>query len=278
MYFTSRILIPVFLLVVATAKADGFVIGIGAEGDSSDGRSVSAFGDFGVSEKTWLSLLASSARTDGIIRSNDTLYADVGIDHWFNPIGIRLGASYWGNPDILDSRDIRAAVYVRGEPGSISFDYERRDFEFDLQSDLLRGRTAKFSADGWGLNARLALGERVSFLLGGMTYDYSRNLRVQPDIDVLAYVSRSRLSMVNSLIDNRFNVGFEFQFGLKSIDVTATRWQTAVDGGQVDSYSVGHLTPISDRIDAEIRLSLDDSEDFGRTTALSIHLYYFGGS
>jgi hypothetical protein len=271
--------IPVFILlwIGSIARADGYVVGFGAEGDSADGRAISAFGDFGVGDDSWLSITAISARTDGIIKNNDTLYADVGIDHWFEPVGFRLGASYWGNPDILDSRDLRASIYLRGEPGSISLDYEKRNFEFDLQSDLLRGRTAEFSADGWGLSTRLALGERVSFLLGGITYDYSRNIRLQQDIDALTFLSSSRLSMVNSLIDYRFNVGCEFRFGLKSIDVTAGRWQTAIDGSTVDSYSLGYLSPVSDRIDVEIRLAFDDSETFGRSTALSFHLYYFGG-
>ena len=270
--------LPLLLLAAATAQADGYVVGIGAEGDSADGRAVTAFGDFGIGERTWISITANSARTEGIIRSNDTLYADVGLDHWFKPVGFRLGGSYWGNSDILDSRDLRATFYVRGGPGSFSVEYEKRNFEFDLQSDLLRGRTAKFSANGFGINSRLALGERVSFMFGGMTYDYSRNIRVQPDIDVLAFVSNSRLSMINSLIDNRFDAGLEVRFGLKSIDVTAGRWQAAVDGGTVNSYSLGYLTPVSDRVDMEFRVALDDSDTFGKTTSLSVHLYYFGGS
>jgi hypothetical protein len=70
------------------------------------------------------------------------------------------------------------------------------------------------------------LGENLSFHLGGMLYDYSRNLRLQPDIDVLVFVAASRLSMVNSLIDDQINAGLEYKFGLRSIDVTAGRWQT----------------------------------------------------
>ncbi len=271
-------LLPVLLLVTATADADGYVIGIGAEGDSADGLAISAFGDFGIGENTWFSVTANTARTEGIVRSNDTLYADVGIDHWFSPIGIRFGASYWGNADILDSRDLRTSIYLRGGSGSVSLEYEKRNFEFDLQSDLLRGRTVDFRADGWGFNSRLALGDRLSFLLGGMSYDYSRNIRVQPDIDVLAFVSSSRLSMINNLIDNRIDAGLELRFGLKSIDVTAGRWKTAVDGSKVDSYSVGYLTPVSDRVDMEFRIALDESDSFGRTTAFSIYLYYFGGT
>lgn len=258
--------------------AEGYVLGIGADADTADGRSITAFGDFGIGKQTWLSLMASGAETQGIIRDNETAYVDAGLDHFFEPVGFRIGAVYWGNADILDSRDIRASLYVRGDAGSLSVNFEKRNFEFDLQSDLLRGNTVTFSADGWGLNSRLALGDKASFYLGGMQYDYSRNLRIQPDISVLAFLSSSRLSMINSLIDERFNAGLEFEFGLRSIDVTAARWQTAVDGGTVDSYSIGFLTPLSDRTDAEFRVAFDDSETFGRTTAFSVYLYYFGGS
>jgi len=278
MSLSKLCLFSLLSLISASVAADGYVIGFGAEGDSADGRAITAFGDFGLSEKTWVSAAAGSARTEGFIRNNDTIYVDAGIDHWFKPVGIRLGASYWGNAEILDSRDLRASIYLRGRSGSISIEYEKRDFEFDLQSDLVRGRTALFSADGLGLTARLALGEHVNFRLGGMAYDYSRNLRLQEDIDVLAFLSSSRLSMVNSLIDDRFSAGLEYSFGLRSIDVNAGRWQTAIDGSTVDSYSVGFLTPVSDRLDMELRVSFDDSETFGKTTALSVHLYYFGGS
>jgi hypothetical protein len=169
-------------------------------------------------------------------------------------------------------------VYVRGNSGSISLEYEKRDFKFRLQSDALRGSIAKFSADGGGLRARVSLSDRLNFTFGGMGYDYSRNLRLQPDIDALAYLSSSRLSMINSLIDHRFSGGFEFNFGLKSVDVTASNWQLAIDGSAVDSYSMGFLTPLSDRVDMEMRVAFDDSELFGRTTAVSVHFYYFGGS
>ncbi len=278
MYSVKRTICLAILAFCTNAQAEGYVLGLGADGDSADGRSISAFGDFGISEKTWLSVTANSSRTEGFLRSNDTILMDVGIDHWFEPIGVRIGGSYWGNSDILDSRDLRAAFYARGKVGSISLDYQKRNFEFDLQSDLLRGRTVEFSANGLGLSTRLTLGENLSIHLGGMSYDYSRNLRIQPDIDVLAFVAASRLSMVNSLIDDRINAGLEFKFGLRSLDVTAGRWQTAVDGSEIDSYSVGFLTPVSDRVDMEFRVSLDDSETFGRTTSFSFYVYYFGGA
>lgn len=277
--FSSRFTVIVAAtLVSANVFAEGFVLGIGADGDSADGRSLTVFGDFGVGDETWLSVTTSTAQTDGLVRRNETLLADIGVDHWFQPVGIRLGAAYWGNADILDSRDLRASIYVRGAPGSLSLDYQKRNFEFDLQTDLLRGRTAKFDANGVGATARLELGEKLSFRVGGMSYDYSRNLRLQPDINVLTFLTASRLSTINSLIDSRINAGLEYSFGLRSIDVGVSQWQTAVDGSEVDSYSLGFLTPISDRVDMELRVAFDDSETFGNTTSFSVYLYYFGGT
>lgn len=267
------------LVIVESALAEAFVLGVGAEADSADGRALTAFGDFGVAEKTWLSATVSSYETDNVFGGMRTTLVDAGIDHWFKPVGIRAGASYWGNSDILDSVDLNASLYFRGENFMLSANYKHRDFDFVILSDFpdLR-REVGFTADGWGLTSRFPLGKSVSLHMGGMQFDYSRNIRIQQDIDSLRFLSSSRLSMINSLIDHRVNAGLEFKFGLRSIDLTAGSWQTAVDGGKVNSFSLGFLTPLSDRTDAEFRFSYDDSESFGNTTALSVYLYYFGGS
>jgi hypothetical protein len=268
----------VLILADRAASAEGFVLGAGVEGDSADGRAYSVFGDFGLRENTWLSLTASSVDTEGIIADNRSLLGELALDVWFDPVGLRVGVGYWGNSDILDSRDLKASAYMRNNFGSLALDYEWRDFEFDLQSAPLRGRTATFSANGWGISSRLRLGERVSVFVGGMKYAYSRNLRIQQDVDTLTYISRSRLSMINNLLDHRFDIGAQYDVGLRSFDVTAGQWQTAIDGSTVDSFSIGFLTPASNRVDIEFRLSYDDSEVYGNTTALSFYLYYFGGS
>jgi len=266
------------MLLSGNALAEDYVISIGAEADSDDGRLLSFLGDFKVGKKTWLSMNAGLAKTDGVVRDNETKFGGVDVDFFFDPVGLRIGGAYWGDPDVLDSRDLKASLYVRGDAGSLSLEYENRNFEFDLQSDLLLGRTVKFNADGWGLSTRIQVGDRVSIFANGMVYEYSRPLRLEPDIDVLAFIARSRLSIIGSLIDNRYNAGLEFEFGSRSIDVSAGQWKTAIDGSTVDSYSIGLLTPVSDRVDAEVRVSFDDSEIFGRTSALSLYLYFFGGS
>ena len=281
MSFIRRFLNSALLCLVCSgsALADGYILGIGAAVDSEDGVALSAFGDFGIRENTWLSATIGSTETEALAGGFSTTFYDVGIDHHFDPVGIRISGAYWGDSNILDSDDVRASLYYRDEIASFSADYERRNFDFVFGSDLLGGRRkAEFHADGWGMTNRVRIGDRFTVRLSGMHYGYSRNIRIQPDIDVLRFLSASRLSLINSLIDYRVNAGVEFRFGLRSVDASVGTWKTAVDQSKVDSYTVGFLTPMTDRTDIEFRLSFDNSESFGNTTALTVYLYYFGGS
>ncbi len=281
MSFTRQFLCSAVLCLVCHSSvfADGYVLGLGAAADSEDGLALSAFGDFGILENTWLSATIGSTETESLAGGFSTTFADVGIDQYFNPVGLHVGVAYWGDSSILDSDDVRASFYYRDEIASFSVDYERRNFDFVLGANLLRdARKVEFDADGWGMTNRLQFGNRLVFRLSGMFYEYSRDIRIQPDIDALRFLSASRLSLINSLLDYRLNAGVEYRFGLRSVDFSVGRWKTAVDQGKVDSYTIGFLTPVTDRTDIEFRLSFDDSENFGNTTALTVYLYYFGGS
>ena len=267
------------LVCQSSAFAGGYVLGLGAAADSEDGLALSAFGDFIIRENTWLSTTIGSSETESLAGEFSTRFADVGIDHYFDPVGLRIGVAYWGDSSILDSDDVRASVYYRDETVSFSVDYERRNFDFIFGANLPRGtREAEFHADGWGMTNRIEIGDRLVFRLSGMHYEYSRDIRIQPDINLLRFLSASRLSLINSLIDYRIKTSMEYRFGLRSVDLSVGSWKTAVDQGRVNSYTVGFLTPMTDRTDIELRLSFDDSENFGNTTALTVYLYYFGGS
>lgn len=281
MSFTRQILFSTAFYIIChgSAFADGYVLGLGAATDSEDALALSAFGDFGIRENTWLSTTIGATETESLAGGFSTRFADVGIDHYFDPVGLRIGVAYWGDSSILDSDDVRASLYYRDEIISFSVDYERRNFDFVFGANLLRdARKVEFDADGWGMTNRLQFGDRLVFRLNGMFYEYSRDIRIQPDIDALRFLSASRLSLINSLLDYRLNAGVEYRFGLRSVNFSVGRWKTAVDQGKVDSFGVGFLTPMSNRTDIEFRLSFDDSENFGNTTALTVYLYYFGGS
>lgn len=258
------------------ANANPLVVGLGAEGDNADSRSYSAFADLGLTDDTWLSGAVATTQTDRDLLDVDTKFAELGIDHHFKPVGVRLSAGYWGDKDLLESTDLRGALYVRGERGSVSLDYQRRNFDLTIGAQLLdRPRSVSFEADGIGVSASAPIGERVRIYAGGMDYDYSRNIRLQPNVDTLRFFSLSRLSIVNSLIDYRANVGLEVSFGDRAVDVRFARWQTEVDQGEINSFGVGFLTPIGAAADLEIRAAFDDSENFGSATVLSFFLYLY---
>ncbi len=271
--------IPLLALLLGSNAfaGDGLILGLGAERDTSDSFSFSAFGDYGITRKTWISVTASKAQAQGVISQLDTVYGDIGLDHHFDPIGIRIGAAYWGDEEILDSVDVRGSVYVRTKTVSLSADYEKRNFDFVLNLEpLFDRRQVEFEADGYGLHFRADTGDRVSLHVRGMNYHYSVDLTRLQNISDLNFLSASRLSLANSLLDYRVDAGIDIKFGLRSLGLEAGTRQTAIDGGRVDSVSAGFLFPASDASDIELRIGYDDSENFGGTIVFSFFWFLYG--
>lgn len=265
------------MLVATSAAGAEFVVGGGLEADTEDALVLSAFGSVGLAEETWLTATAARSRGDGEVVDPDTAYVDLGLDHWFEPLGVRIGAGYWGDPDLLDSLDARAAVYWKNDRGSVSFDYERRAFDLSIGTRVLPvARTVEFDADGIGASVRVDVNDRVSLRANGMSYDYSRDVEADPDADLLRIFAVSRLNMVNSLIDSRVAGGVDVSFGTRVVDLRVSSWRTAVFGVRVDSLDVGFLTPLGDSSDIEFRLATDDSDAFGRATVFSVFVYFYG--
>ena len=267
------------LLSVSLAHAQGgFIAGLNVELDSADGRAAGGFLDYGFTDSTWLSIGLARTNTGGPLGGLETLYADTALEQSFGAFGIRAAAAYWGDDEILDSNDGRISAFYRGERASISIDYERRSFDFVIEPLLTDrpDRTVEFTADGIGGVGRLRTGDKTSLFASGMAYDYSRDIRLTDNIDTLRFLSSSRLSLMNSLVDYRFNVGFDYSIGQHTVDLSFSQWQTAIDGSRVNSIAIGLLTPAGYNSDFDLRLAFDESETFGSTVALAIGLYFFG--
>ena len=251
----------------------------GVQGDSADGIAFVLLGDLAVGEETWLSAGVARSSVDLNLRDKlQTWYGDFGLDHFFDPAGIRVGVAYWGDNSLLDSTDLRASLYFRGARGYLSFDYEFRDFELELPDiDFLRRREVNFDANGIGLGARLDLTDEVDLRFRGMSYDYSVNLRLNPDRDLVDLISVTRLSLLNTLVDYRASLGLGINFGLRRLELEVAQWEDAVAGSRTNSYSLRFLTPISARNDIEFELGYDDSENYGEVTVFSVLLYFYGG-
>ena len=278
MYWRSGIAL---LLLAGNALAgDGYIVGIGAEGDSAEGITVSALADVAVAENTWVSAAVARNTVDlDRLPSLETWYGDLGFDHLFDPVGIRLGISYWGDSDILDSNDWRASVYWRGDKVMVSGDYEYRDFRFDLPAtDFFQARTARFDANGVGLTTRFDLSRTVSIALYGMDYDYSVNLRLDRNRGILDLLSFSRQSLINSLVDHRFGTSLSIDAGKQQWNLDVSSRKGEVDGGTTNSVAIRLLTPMGRRGDIEFGLGVDNSDLYGTVTFLSVFAYFYGGT
>ncbi len=269
------------LLVTGTAFAagDGFMIGGGLEGDTDDGLVGALIGGMGLSQKTWLSAgLAASSTQLGNGQDLDTVYAQLELDHSFEPLGVRFGAGYWGDKDVLESRDWRVAVYWRGERAMVSADYERRDFDLTTPgTDVSPGREIAFDADGVGASLRFDIGEQADLRISGMAYDYSVPFRPIQDRDVIDLISVSRLSLINSLVDNRARITLGIDHGQRRWEIEVATSEGAVVASRRKSYTLRYLTPMTGKSDIEFGLGYDDSDVFGEVTFLSLYLYFYGG-
>lgn len=272
--------IALFLLAGNALAADGYIVGFGVEGDSADGLSASVIGDIAVTENTWISgAVARSTVDSSFSPSLETWYGDLGLDHWFDPVGIRLGAAYWGDSDTLDSKDLRGSVYWRGDKVMVAGDYEYRDFRFDLPAtNFFPGRTVRFDASGVGLTTRFDVTEKVSLGLYGMDYDYRVNLRLDSNRGLLDLLSFSRLSLINSLVDYRAGMTLGLEAGKQRWGFDLSSWKGEVDGGTTRSATVRLLTPLGKSSDIEFSLGVDDSDLYGNATFLSVFLYFYGGT
>ncbi len=274
----SRFLL-LLLLCEPVFAGEGYIVGGGIESDNADGLAGSLIGEFGLTEKTWLSAAAARNTVDRPDSTGiDSWYADVGIDHWFEPFGVRAGLSYWGDQDTLDSTDYRGSIYWRNDRFSVAANYEFRDFEIDLlASDFGPARTVGFDADGIGLTARVEITDDVDFGVSGMDYDYSVNLRLDDNRRLLELLAFSRLSLINSLVDYRAYATLGVDVGERRWELDVGRWRGEVDGGKTTSATLRYLNPVGESADIEFALGYDDSDLYGGVTFFSVFLFFYGG-
>lgn len=276
---SSRLLLLVLLAGNALADGDGFIIGGGIESDSADGVSASLIGGVGLGEKTWLSAGVAKSSVDlSRFREVESLYADIELDHNFDPVGVRIGAAYWGDSDILESDDLRASIYWRGEAVRLAAEYEYRDFDFIIPSlDLQSSREIMFDADGFGASARFQMSENTSLRLAGIKYDYSVPFRPVENTDAANLLTVSRLSLLNTLVDHRAHVTLGIDQGLKRWEIDLATWEGVIDRSRTKSATLRFLLPMGDKSDVEFGLGYDDSELYGDVMFFSLYLYFYGG-
>lgn len=268
------------LLVAGSAHADveGYLIGGGVEADSEQGLRGSMMAAVGLGPDTWLSGGVAASSVELASGSSDTVYADLELEHYIDPIGFVIGAAYWGDPDLLDSMDLRASAYYRNDRFMLAGEYEFRDFDLTIPTtQFFPGREFDFDADGIGLRARFRFTESFSMSVAAMKYDYSVDFRPDENRDAARLLTVSRLSLINSLIDSRASVEFSLATGLQSWQLNFSTWNSVIDQSRTKSVTIHYLRPFTDKTDIEFGLGYDDSDLYGEVTFVSVYLFFYGG-
>jgi hypothetical protein len=249
------------------AGGAAWVFGFAGQVDEDSNDSLLATFNWGVKPRTWLSLTAgrSTSPADRADVSADTLVA--GIDHRFDKVGMRFEIERWGDPDALETEDLRAGVYFDQGRFRIGAAFETRDIEVPFTITGLLGRTfsrtAELSADGVEIDARVRPTERWQLYFRAITYDYENNLTLLPRIDRLNFLSTSTLTLANSFIDDLRMLGVEREIGRTLLNVSFTRDESAIDGAEYETYDASLLFPAGRRVDLEVNLGTGRSDVFG---------------
>ncbi len=271
----------VLLLLAGPAWAvEAYIVGAGLESDSADGIAVSVISELQLADKTWLSAaLAKSSATLPRDLTLDTVFGDIGIDHWFEPVGINASIAYWGDHNILDSINYRASVYWRSASVTVSGDAEYRYFELDFPAtDRFPIRKTHFSATGLGLTTQFKLSDKIDLRIFGMNYEYDVNFRLDENDRILELLSVSRLSLLNSLVDYRAGASLSLDVGKRQWVFEFATWKGEADQEITKSATIRFVTPFGQSNDIEFGLGIDKSDVYGNTTFLSVFLYFYGGS
>lgn len=277
---TISLLLPILALASNALAAEGYILGFGLEGDTEEGLAVTAIGDVELTENTWLTAAIARNMVDLPRRQTlDTWYADIGLDHLFDPVGIRLGVAYWGDSDILDSIDWRGSLYWRNDKVRIAADYEFRDFDFELPAfGAFPGRAVNFDANGIGLSVRFDLTDNTSLNVYGMDYDYSIDLSLDRNQGIIDLLTFSRMSLINSLVDYQVGAGLGVDVGTRRWQFELGTWKGEIDGSVTNTATLRFMTPMGEKSDVEFGLGVDNSELYGTVTFLSVYLFFYGGT
>ena len=278
-------LVVVLALVFAPALtlADGrpWAIGLGAQLDAEGSSSTVASFDIAAAESTWLRASGSLGDSPSSRGDIQTRTLSAGIDQSFGIVGFTLDLQRWGDPDLIESDDVKASVYWRSEAVTVAVLAERREFDVTFSVTGIGGdvfsRTVGFSGDGWGLRFSAKPDENWRLFVSGRKYDYSANLAALPRIQLVDFLFSSTLTLANSLVDFEMTAGVERSFGDRSLSLNYARDRSAVDRTFLNSLDVGLLLPVGNRVDLELSFGVSDSQDFGSEAFGGVYLFIYGG-
>jgi hypothetical protein len=241
-----------------------WVLGLAAQLDDDQSRSVLATLNWSVAEATWLTFAAGKARSPSDRADVSAATFVAGVDHRFGWLGLTFEAEQWGDSSTLQSDDLSGSLYVQGDRFRLAYERVERDIDIEFTFTGLLGRpvsrTVGLDARGDGMSLRVDLVGRWRAYGAYLEYDYSRDLTVLPRIDALNLLSASVLTLANSFIDEERTLGLEWEGRRAILNVGYARDRSAVDGTELESLDAAVLFGVAPRVDFELNIGKSRSD------------------
>lgn len=269
------------LALPAHSEDAAYALGIGISADNANGRALLALADYSFNENSAISLLVASTRSDGFPENVNTRAWSLGASHNFGALGIEASAGQSGDPDDFDAAEWSFGVFHKSARWRVSLRYDERDIDLVLRRllvDSISEFTVPLQANGLRASARYRSESGVSVYANARRYDYDRDLTRLNGLEILRRLSPTTLTLSGSLIDSNFATGIEIPIGERAIDVSYARDKLAGGLGEIDSLSVGFLTPVNQRSDFDVSLGVSRGDaNTGSTVFISLLYLFYGG-
>ena len=260
----------------------GWMLGLNAQADEHDARSLYATSYVGVGSRTWLTFAAGTSSSPIESTDIEASTLQVGVDHRFDKVGFAFQAERWGESGELETTDYSGSVYFDRERWRIGFGYELRNIEipFTVTGPLGRtfSRTVDLDADGLSFDANVSLAERWRLYVGLEEFDYERDLTVLPRIAALNFLSASALTLANSFLDHDRFLAVERDLGAATVlSLRLAKDKSAVDGAELETIEGAVLFPIGRRVELEVNLGHGSSDFFQAGYYGGLFFLIYGG-
>ncbi len=278
-------LIPAWAAAPAGAQPfellNPLVVSGGVQSDDAGGVGTYLGLDYGLTEKDWLTLTASYTESADELADITTRFVGASLDHDFGRISVTGGMEYWGDPDEIDSIDLKASVSFEAGSWRITAFGERRNvnvtFRFINVLGVLVDRTEDLDVNGLGGRLRYRGEGPWSFHLSHTDYEYSRDPRLLNFLFRFRLLSASALTIANGFFERSSSTGVEYAFTDANtyLFFNFNHDKGAVDQLETNTYSLGVVTPVADRWDIEVRAGITEADDLDDSFFGGIGFYFY---
>lgn len=282
------------------AQGSGTVFSAGGQYEEEGAYTLNLGLDQAVGESTWLQLTAGMADASADALSLSTRRFGAGFDHFFAPVGVMLDVEYWGDSGTIETRSVAGELYFRAGQSRFGVNTAWRGIELEFEVPALVqnlvDESQDFTAIAFGASYRYS-GERTSFYARATAWDYDEEIgdiattadlsrvpvllrsqvlqRLARVVNAVRFLSSSSLTLANSLLAHSATLGFDREFGERTLNIEIAHDRGEVDNLDVNSISAGWLWPVGEAVDLEARVGWSDADEYGSSGFGGLSLFVY---